>query len=184
MIHLQPLWMQLWAIRGRDSAGDLQHREEELFQLRLAMLDAQALLDDATARLQHFADPTVVEDVAARCPTCDLSPYEQRVAIEAAIWATAMRDGAGWTRGSAASYAHRLAIRAIPRSCARWQMMRIASPRILFASCSSCLAAALLDEAQIPQGSPGWRRRAAAVVRLVLRAHGYDRDSLLSHRIP
>ena len=185
VIHLQPLWMQLWAIRGGDSEGDLQHREEELFQLRLAMLDAQALLDDATARLQHFADPTVVEDVAARCPTCDLSPYEQRVAIEAAIWATAMRDGAGWIPWIGSF------VRASPRDTGDPAQLRTLADDAHRFTADTLRVVLLvlgrrqmLDEAQIQQGSPGWRRRAAAVVRLVLRAHGYDRNSLLSRRIP
>jgi hypothetical protein len=103
--YLQPLFWQLWTPAwGTAGARVLQQREtqlrqqeEALFRLRLDLLDAQTLLDDAAARLQHFADPVVIDAVASRCAKRDLPPYEQRVTIEAAIWATAMRGQAGWT---------------------------------------------------------------------------------------
>jgi hypothetical protein len=183
VIHLQPLWIQLSAYRSGKDAADLQQREEELFQVRLGMLDAQALLDDVMARLQHFADPSVVEEVARRCPLCGLGAYGQRVAIEAAIWATTMRDKAAWTPWA------RSFLREAPREVDDPAQLRtLAADAHRFIADTFLVVILvlgrrqLIEEAQIQLGNPRWRRRAAALVRLVLRAHGYDRGSLLSQR--
>jgi len=180
VIHLQPLWRHLSSAWGHGGGENLLQREEELFQLRLDLLDAQAVLDDAVARLQHFADGPVVEDVASRSARCDLFPYGQRAAIEAAIWATAMRDRPSWTPWTAASAG------LLPDEIGDpEQLSKLAYQAHRFTADTLRVVLLVLGRRHLPEGiqarpePPGWRRRAAAIVLMALRDHGYTRAMLL-----
>ncbi|MGH2389815.1 MAG: hypothetical protein ACRDIE_16560, partial [Chloroflexota bacterium] len=180
VIHLQPLWKQLSSVRSHGGEENLLQREEELFQLRLDLLDAQAVLDDAVARLRHFADGPVVEEVASRSARCDLFPYGQRAAIEAAIWATAMRDRPSWTPWTAVSAGLPPGEAGDPE-----HLSLLADQAHRFTADTLRVVFLVLGRRHLPQGiparpePPGWHRRAAAIVLLALRDHGYTRAGLL-----
>lgn len=183
--HLRPLARRLQLPIGHQAAlANLQQREErlrqqqeEFYQLRLDMLDAQTLLDDMLARLQHFADPAVVDDVASCCARTELQPYQQRVAIEAAIWATAMRDQTQWQpwRGYRS-----LSTEEDPQG-----MQHEVDRAHAFTADTFRVVLLALGPTHVPEWvaprveGPGWRRRAAAILRHVLRKHGYQRSLLL-----
>jgi hypothetical protein len=186
--YLQLFWRRIRVPSGSEAAlADVQQREErlrrqqeEFYQLRLNLLDAQTVIDDGVARLQHFADPVIVEAVADCSTKRSLTPYQQRVAIEAAIWATAIRERASWTpwagirRQIAAAELHDPQQ---PQSQVEQVLIfTIDTLRVVLLALGT---RHLPDAMAVPTGPSGWRLRAAALLRYTLRTHGYDRAALL-----
>jgi hypothetical protein len=186
--YLQLFWRRIRMTAGYEAAlADLQQREErlrreqeEVYQIRLNMLDAQTVIDDGVARLQHFADPVIVEAVADCSTKINLTPYQQRVAIEAAIWAPAMREGASWIPWAGIRRQIAAAELQYPQKLqSQLELVHIFTVETLRVVLLALGTRHLPDAMLVPAGLSGWRRRAAALLRYSLRTRGYDQTALL-----